>query len=259
MAPSNFLIAMVRRYAIPCVAIIAVSLGSAAIAYKKQAPNDFFATCSLQVQIPLTKDQPKSNDSLTFNNRLAAHEIALAVSSGAYGAVAKAQKVDETDIMGRATTAPLLGLGTFAIKLTGFDQKKTVQLVNAVCDEIVKRVKTQRADEISQQVKAVQARMKPIEDALSKLEKKPRSKRTTQDRTDIAVQNSALQSNAVLIGSILSTPPDTIGVLSHAAAAKANDKRSKTRTGLIALSAGVLVCALLVLGSEAWRRRTQRG
>ena len=259
MAPSEIVISMVRRYAIPCVAIVAVSLGSAAIAYMKQAPNDFVAECGFQVHIPLNKDQARSTDSLTFNNRLAAHEVALAVSSGAYAAVAKAQKVDETEITGRASTAPLLGLGTFSERLTGVDAKTTAQLVNAVCDEIVKRVQRNRADEISRQVKAIQARMKPIEDALAKLEKIPRKRRTTDERIQIDVQTKALVGNAALIGDVMSQPPDTIGVLSRAADAKPNDHRSKAKTGAIALAAALLACFMVVLGGEAWRRRPAGG
>jgi len=249
---------MVRRYAIPCIGIMIISVVASAIAYKKQKPNDFAASCSIQIQIPLNKDQPRNVESLNFNNRIAAHEITLALSSGALAAVAKAQKVDETEVIGRTTTAPLFGLGTFSVTLLSVDNKKAVQLVNAVCDELVTRVKKQRSDEVSSEIKAIQDRLKPIEDSLAKIERLPAKKRSSSDRVQLLVQTRALVSNTVLIANLMSLPPDTIGVLQHGIKATPNDRRSKVKDGGIGVAVGGTVCFLLILAGEAWRRRIAR-
>ena len=249
---------VLRRYALPCALILLIALASSLISYAASAKPRFAAGCYFQVVIHQTQQPPLTKEEVDFSNRVSQHEVALALQGGALAAAAKTLKLGSVKDLGPITTPAVAGqLGSFVVGTLLKDPTRPPKVVNAACDQIVATVIKQRSDELAQQTKAVQSRIKTIQAEITRIQKiKPR-KRTIADLAQLQTQRAALAGNATYLATILSLPPDEIGIVSHATRSKSFDPRDLKKNLVIALVIGVLLCFTYILVGEviAERRR----
>lgn len=245
---------MVRRYVVACALIMAVSLGSAALAHAGTSSTTYVTNCTFQVFIHLSRNPPISPDNQRVIASLALQQVTTAYASGLIGQIARREKVSPV-----YRVRPTAGLGTFLVTVQDPDPKRAVRVANAICDLSTQAIKKQRAAEIAAQVKGVQDRILAIQTELKRLEKIPSKKRTLADNAALQGQRSAIVFNSTLIANIISLPPDEIIVLSRAANTGRKQTGSLSKNVIIAIVGGLLASFLYILVGEvvAERRRTQ--
>jgi len=246
---------VIRRYLLPCVLIMAVSVGAAEIAYASSRKTQFSASCSFQALVHLSQAQPQSADFLDFYNRLAANEVSIAVASNPYAAVAKRERVDAGKLADSTTVQPIPGLGLYGLRVIAAESRAALVEANGLCDQIVKSIIKHRADDNASQIKDLNARIKTLQTELKRITVIPPAKRTTVQSATLQAQEQALSGNAAQIAGILSLPPDSISVLIRAVNAQGYDPRSQSKNLLIALVGGLLACFLVVLLGEVIAER----
>jgi hypothetical protein len=242
---------MLRRYAPVCLLIMAVSTGTAALAYKASVDPQFTAFCNFQAFVRAVQvAQPQPNpEFLKFTASLAAAEV-QAASPVVYQAVAKSQHTTAGALGAKAFTAQAPGVGAFRVSVIDSEPKRAVQSANAVCQQFVTVIKKQRVDEINGDVKIVQDRIAGIQADIRKLQKIPAKRRTPADVANLSFNRVALTRNANLIAAMVSLPPDHISVLRNASFAQKSQTVSLKKYLIIALMAGLLACFLVILVGE---------
>ena len=252
---------MFRRYVLPCALIMAVSYGTAGVAYIGAGSDRFKASCGFEVVLGLTQQPLQTKEAIAAHNSIAQKEVLVAAAGGVFADVAKAQNMKTNDLKSETLFSSIPGLGTFNVIVYQRDPKRAGTLVNAVCDEFVATVKKQRTTEIDTNKKAIEKRISTAEAEVRRLAAIPKNKRTSADVAVLISQQAILRANVQRLASLLSLPPDNIAVLTRAGGGQKIDDRSLGKNVLIALIAGLLACFLLVLVGEMVaesRRRTAR-
>ena len=240
-----------RRYVLPCVLVMAVSLGTAGLAYKAAAKKDFAANCSFQAVLSLSQGHPLSADATASYNKASAAMVVVARATDVFPEIARKQNVNADSVSNRTNVGAFgQGLGTFIANVSDADPKQAVTLANAVCDEFVLSIQKRRAAKVSADVKTVENRIAGFEAELGRLAAIPKKKRKTSDFAAALGLIAARKDNVQLLATILSLPPDEISVLTRATGARSRDKRSLPKNLVIALVAGLLGCFLIILVGE---------
>ncbi len=243
---------MFRRYVLACSIIMAISIGSATLAYAATAKTGFRTACLFQVFVrqPQTAIAPPPNqDFLDFSNSLAANQVSSAAPT-VYAEVGKSQKVRVSDVIRQTQILPTAGFGSFGVSVTDPDRARAKRLANGICEQFVSVVSKNRTAELDRQVKLIKSRITAEETDVRRLLAKPAKKRTASENTLLATQQVSLRGNTFLVAGILSLPPDSISVLRPATALESVKSGSLKRDMLIALLAGVLTCFLVILVGE---------
>lgn len=252
---------MFRRYVLPCVLIMAISVATAWGAYAASESIRYSALCTFEAVIRLSPRPPQNTDEAKLVNSLAGQQVGAAIANGIYAEVAKNKKVRTATIARNVSLSPsAIGLGTFGVRISNTDPKKAMELSSALCDAFVAKIVKQRAESIHAQQQLIRARIATIQKELTRLERIPRQRRTTTDNASIVSQRRALLGNTNLIADINTLPPDSVSVLGRANPVR-RDTRDLSRNLLIALVAGLLACFLYVLIGEMFadRRRMRSG
>jgi hypothetical protein len=249
---------MFRRYALPCLLIMAVSLGSAALAYLAAPSEEYHATCLFQVVVRTIRDQPPNKEYIDFTSFLATAEVNNAVRSGVYVDAARSAGVDLASLGDRIIVGPGFGLGVYSAEAIDTDARRATRLSQAICDLFVQRIREQRSDARNNEVRSIRERIASIESDARRIEAIPASRRTAADARVLGAFRAALDGNQFSLATTLSLPPDDIGVIGPAVAER-RDPRKLTRNLLIALVGGLLACFLYVLIGEIVAERRRDG
>ncbi len=238
---------MVRRYVLPCIVIMVVSIGAAGIVNAASDEPRVRTACVFQALIRVGREQPASEDFIKFTNRLATAEVITADFATIYRDVLTQQKLRADDYVVRVV--PSGGIASYAVAIVGVARDKTLSLANAICNVFVARIQKQRADRLAADIQTVRNRMPAIQAEVRRLQRIPPSRRTPIDQATLFGQQAALRGNAAEIAALLSLPPSRIAVLSPATAAGPVPV-GRSRNYLIALIAGLLACFMYVLVAE---------
>jgi hypothetical protein len=243
---------VLRRYALPSLVILIVSLVTAAIAYKAGHELTYQAGCldEVFVRAPSTQQGSATPDFLRFTNSLAATQIALATPE-VHREVTKSQHLTFGTYAANVHILPAPGIATFQASYTDKDPAVAKRVANATCTAFVSVMKKQRADEINQNISVIEGRLKTTQAELQKLTRIAPKKRTPAQRLTIATDGEVLKANSILVASLKSLPPDNITVLTPAANATPKPTTSLKKYLLIALLAALLAIFLYILVGEA--------
>jgi hypothetical protein len=237
---------------------MSVAFASALIAYKGAKRTEFRAGCYFQIVIHQTPQPPQTTEQLAFANKLSQHQVSVAVTSGVYAQAAKTLKLKNLEL-GRIVTTGVPGeIGSFVVGVFNRDAKRATLVANTICDQFVATIKQQRANEINGKIKVLQSRLATIQSELTRLGRIPKKKLTIVDLAQLRTQREALLGNSSAIASILTLPPDDLGVLTRSGAATRYDPRSLSKNVFIALVGGLLASFITVLIGEMVSERRRR-
>ena len=243
---------MIKRYVTASVLILIVAFGAAGIAYGAKSKLTYNASCTVEVFVraPATSLPPPNPDFLTFTNNLAANEVALATPT-VYGVLAKAEKLSVGEVASKIQILPAIGIGAFRVVATDSDPKRTKALAQDGCSTYVSVVTKQRANELSNDLKAIQKRIDSLQKDVTRLLKISASRRTSSQALTLATEQEALRTNSLLIVQYKSAPPDNITVLTPATNVLSMRTVSLKKYLAIAAVAALLVIFLYILVLEA--------
>src|SRR5688572_12887669 len=126
---------MLRRYVLPCVLIMGISIATAWAAHAGTEKTEFTATCTFNAVIRLSPRPPQTPEEAKLVNSLAGQQVGIAIGNGIYEEVAKSQKVKTSTVARYVRIAPSgIGFGTFAVRITNTVAKKAAALTGALCD-----------------------------------------------------------------------------------------------------------------------------
>jgi hypothetical protein len=247
---------MVRRYAPACLLIMAISLGSAPLAYKASVKEGFRTFCTFEVVVraPQTAAPPATSEFIKFTNTLAANLISAAAPT-VYAEVAKVEKVKAAAIQRQVKITNAPGLGAAAIVVNDTQAKRAIRRANAVCTQYVATIKKQRSDQVNADIAVLQGRIDSISKDLAKLLRISPSRRSTVDKALIISHTRAINTNGALIAALRSGVPDKIAAVAPAENVTKTSTASLRKNFIIAAVAGVLVCFLIILIGEAVAER----
>lgn len=248
---------MLKRYVLPSILIIVLAAVAAGIAYKAKSKLTYNAVCTVEVFVraPATAAASATPDFLTFTNNLAANEVSAATPT-VYRDLAKSSHLSEGAVAGKIQILPAIGIGAFSVSVTDPDPKVTKTLGAAACTTYVSVIKTQRANELSSAVKEIQSRINSIQKEVTRLSRI--KNRSAAQTLQLATQQQAINTNALLIVSYNSLPPDNIAVLTPAASVTPHRSASLKKFALIGGVAALLVIFLYILVAEAFAPQQRR-
>jgi hypothetical protein len=243
---------MIKRYLIASVLIIVVAFGAAGIAYQAKSKLTYNASCTVEVFVraPATNLPTPGPDFLTFTNNLAANEVSLATPT-VYGLLAKTEKLSVGEVASKVQLQPAIGIGAFRVAATDSDPRRTKKLAQDGCSTYVSVVTKQRANELGNDLKAIQKRIDSLQKDVTRLLKISASRRTPSQALTLATEQEALRTNSLLVVQYKSLPPDNITVLTPATNVSSMRTVSLKKYLAIAAVAALLVIFLYILVLEA--------
>jgi hypothetical protein len=247
---------MVRRYAPACLLIMAVSLGSAALAYQASAKEGVRTFCVFQVVVraPQTAPPNASTEFIKFTNTLATNLVTAATPT-VYKEVAAVEKVKPNVIQRQTRITKGPGLGGAAVVVSDTQSNRAIRRANAICAQYVTTIKKNRTDQVTANIAAIQARISAIQKDLGSLLGIAPARRSAVDKAMIIAHSRAITNNANLSASIRSTVPDEIYMVAPAENVTKTTSVSLRKNLVIALVAGLLVCFLFILIAESVTER----
>ena len=243
---------MLKRYVIAGLLIIVVAVAAAGIAYAAKSKLTYNASCTVEVFVraPATNPPTPNPDFLTFTNNLAANEVQLATPT-VYGDLAKATKLSVGEIFGKVQIQPAIGIGAFRVSATDTDPKRTKTLASSGCSTYVSVIEKQRANELTNDLNAIQRRIDSLQKDVSRILKIRASSRTDAQVLTLATEQEAIRTNSLLVVQYKSLPPDNVTVLTPAGTVTSMRSVSLKKYLLIAAVAALLVIFLYILVVEA--------
>ena len=235
---------------------MAVSLGSAALAYKASAKEGVRTFCTFQavVRPPQTQLPIPGKEFISFTNTLATNLVTAAAPT-VYKEVAKAEKVKPGVIQRQTRLTKAPGVGQTGVLVSDTQAARTIRRANALCAQFVATIKQQRTDQANAQIAAIQSRIVAIQKDLSKLLAIAPARRSPVDKAYIVAHTRGITQNANLIAAIRSGVPDAIHVVTPAETVQKTTSVSLPKNLVIALVAGLLVSFLYILIGESVAER----
>ncbi len=253
---------MLKRYVVASLVIIIVAVATAGIAYGANSKLTYNASCTVEVFVraPATNLPSPGPDFLTFTNNLAANEVSLATPT-VYGLLAKAEKLSIGEVASKVQIGPAIGIGAFRVSANDTDPKRTKGLASNGCGTYVSVITKQRANELNNDVKAIQKRIDSLQIDVTRLLKIPAGRRTGAQILTLATEQETLRQNSQLVVQYKTMPPDNITVLTPATNVAATRSVSLKKYLLVAIVGALIVIFLFVLVAEAFspQRRGDTG
>ena len=242
---------MLRRYAIPCAALVLIAVVIAFTTYKL-TPVNFTGTCTFTVSLPVTQ-AAATTDVINFENDSAANEVGQAGRADIYSGPAGAVGLEPATAAGEVTLAQAPGSSDFVLVVSDSDPDRAKSLANRMCDAYVQRVGAQLQQQRDSEVTQLQSKITQLDSSIQQISATPESQRSAADNSFLKAQQAAVGADQQLMATVLALPADNVNVLTRAPGGVRNDTRSLTRNLLVAGVSALLASFLVVLIGEMVR------
>jgi Holliday junction resolvasome RuvABC endonuclease subunit len=244
---------VLRRYLIPCAAVVVLALVVAGVAYVL-TPVGYTATCTFTFSLPVTSS-PAQTDAIAFQNETAANQVGQASAADIYSGTANAVGLDPGAVAGEVAVVQVPGSSNFTLTASDSQAPRATDVANRMCDAYVQRITAQVQQQRDSEVTQLQAKIAQLQQSIATVQATPAPDRSAADQTFLQAQQQAITADQQLLATTLALPPDNIAVVTRAPGGVRSDTRSASRNLLVAGVAALLACFLIVLVGEAAREQ----
>jgi hypothetical protein len=246
---------MLRRYVALALVVMAGAVVIGLVSYSRSSTS-FSATCSLEVNLPLTR-QTIGSDYFAASKQLATTSVADSLNGRLYAQVAGQTGVDP------ATVSAALHVGTGggnAVLVTATTDQRDLapRIANAACNQLVTAVKTSLDRRQTDQASLIADRIANLQSEIAQIQAVDTASRTPAQSATLATDQLAVKGLQQELANTIALPPNLVDLVSTAGFAIEGDSRSLSRNLVVAVVAGLLASFLAILLSEMVLERRGR-